>query len=116
RGPSRLLRILTSEAAFLIWKIRNERRIKNKDDPEKHAVETEITNRFRSTIERRFRVDVNMTSKKSYKGKALKWKTMAQTWELVLYRSHGEPRPLSWCAGPELLVGIWPPRPRGRER
>ncbi|EJD38137.1 hypothetical protein AURDEDRAFT_28217, partial [Auricularia subglabra TFB-10046 SS5] len=83
-GPSRLFRILTSEAAFLIWKIRNERRIQNKDDPEKHVSETEIINRFRSTIERRFRVDVNMTNRKRYKSKALKWKTMAQTWERVL--------------------------------
>ncbi|EJD43436.1 hypothetical protein AURDEDRAFT_24457, partial [Auricularia subglabra TFB-10046 SS5] len=82
-GPSRLFRILVSEAAFLIWKIRNERRIKNQDDPEKHTSEPEIVNRFRATIERRFRIDVNMTSRKRYKAKALKWRNVAQTWERV---------------------------------
>ncbi|EJD51680.1 hypothetical protein AURDEDRAFT_24428, partial [Auricularia subglabra TFB-10046 SS5] len=78
RGPSRLFRILVSEAAFLIWKFRNERRIKHSDNPELHAAESEIRNRLRSTIERRFRTDINMTSKR-YKSKALKWKTVTQT-------------------------------------
>ncbi|EJD32435.1 hypothetical protein AURDEDRAFT_77673, partial [Auricularia subglabra TFB-10046 SS5] len=57
KGASRLFRILVSEAAFLIWKLRNERRIQNQDDPEKHAFEQEIVNRWRAQIEKRLRID-----------------------------------------------------------
>ena len=62
-GESRLFRILTSESAFLIWKIRNERRIQNQDDPEKHAIEQEIIARWRAQIEKRLRIDAQMTSR-----------------------------------------------------
>ncbi|EJD36788.1 hypothetical protein AURDEDRAFT_73872 [Auricularia subglabra TFB-10046 SS5] len=115
-GASRLFRILISEAIFLIWKIRNERRIQNKDDPELHAAGDEIVRRWRATIERKFRLELNLTSRKRYKGRALKWKSVLLTWGPIIHKQANEPTPDKWWAGPEVLVSIWPPRPRGRER
>ncbi|EJD55607.1 hypothetical protein AURDEDRAFT_26456, partial [Auricularia subglabra TFB-10046 SS5] len=83
RGASRLLRILVSEAVFLIWKIRNERRIQNQDDPEKHSAEDEITGRWRAAIERRLKLDMNLASRKKFKSRALKWKIVLSTWAPV---------------------------------
>ncbi|KAH7868334.1 uncharacterized protein C8R40DRAFT_1156802, partial [Lentinula edodes] len=59
-GKSRLFRILISESAYLIWKIRNERVINEKPP----ITKTQIRNRWRWTIENRLRMDCLLTSKK----------------------------------------------------
>jgi hypothetical protein len=53
QGKNRLYRILMSESAFLIWKLRCERRITKEDNPEKFHSETEIHNRWVATINSR---------------------------------------------------------------
>ncbi|EJD53445.1 hypothetical protein AURDEDRAFT_54731, partial [Auricularia subglabra TFB-10046 SS5] len=116
RGAARLFRILVSEAAFLIWKLRNERRIQNQDDDRQWPIDQEIIGRWRASIERRLWIDAHWTNTRKYKRKALDWRLMKSTWEKVLHRPHGEAAPKDWWAGPEFLVSIWPPRPRGRER
>ncbi|KZV84353.1 hypothetical protein EXIGLDRAFT_624316 [Exidia glandulosa HHB12029] len=114
-GATRLLRILISEAAYLIWKIRNERRIKFGDDPEQEHTEEEIIRRFKAAINKRLRMDMITTSKRKFKQRALPLRLMRATWEDILLWPDGG-MPDKWWARPELLVSIWPPRPRGRER
>ncbi|EJD37978.1 hypothetical protein AURDEDRAFT_21821, partial [Auricularia subglabra TFB-10046 SS5] len=116
RGPSRLYRILISESAFLIWKLRNERRIQKGDDPLDQHTEQEIRGRWRANMEKRFRIDVNWTNARRFKRKALRPDLLKETWGRVIRTSNGMAAPMNWWAGPELLVSIWPTRPRGRER
>ncbi|EJD45437.1 hypothetical protein AURDEDRAFT_22599, partial [Auricularia subglabra TFB-10046 SS5] len=80
RGASRLYRILVSEAAFLIWKIRNERRIQRQDETEAFHSETEIVTRWRATIEKRLRIDAYWANARKYKRKALEWGLLKDTW------------------------------------
>ena len=52
KKDSRLLTILLTESAYLIWKLRNERRIRGKE----HNA-SEIMNRWYATIDRRITLD-----------------------------------------------------------
>ncbi|KAJ3846661.1 hypothetical protein EV368DRAFT_52472, partial [Lentinula lateritia] len=66
-GTSRLFRILISESAYLIWKLRCERVI-----GEKTINITQITNQWRWSIESRLNLDCLLTSKKFSAGKVSK--------------------------------------------
>ncbi|KZV96681.1 hypothetical protein EXIGLDRAFT_608872 [Exidia glandulosa HHB12029] len=114
-GPTRLLKIIISEAAFLIWKIRCERVIQHGNDVEKAPAEPEIINRFRAAIQKRLKIDTMLTSRRKFKQRAVPIKTLRETWEQVLFQPH-QGAPERWWTRPELLVSMWPPRPRGRER
>lgn len=46
-GESRLYRILISESAYLIWKLRNERVINEKDPPSKKEIKTDGTKHWK---------------------------------------------------------------------
>ncbi|KAJ3810805.1 hypothetical protein F5876DRAFT_41036 [Lentinula aff. lateritia] len=77
-GKSRLLRILISESAYLIWKIRNERVISNNPP----LTETQIKNRWRWTIENRLWMDCIITSRKLQKRTSRK--VVEDTWKNVV--------------------------------
>ncbi|PBK60021.1 ribonuclease H-like protein [Armillaria solidipes] len=122
-GADRLFRILVMESAWLIWKLRNERRIQNEDDPERWHSQQEIHNRWLSMINLRLKIDCLLTSSGKYGDKAMPAKTVAATWSGILKDEEG----LSddWIKDTsdhktEVLVGIEPlrpnPRPRGRHR
>ena len=114
KGKDRLYRILISESAYLIWKLRCERRISNEDDPEKYHSETEIHNRWVATVNNRLNMDKLMTNKKKYGKKALKAGTVIQTWMGTL---HNEENLLdNWLQQSGVLVGIRARRPPGRNR
>ncbi|KAJ3753028.1 RNase H-domain-containing protein [Lentinula raphanica] len=66
-GLSRLFRIIVSESAYLIWKLRNERVIGNKDAPSR----TQILNKWDWTIQK-------------IKDKTFIQKKMKNTWQLVV--------------------------------
>ncbi|KAJ7227555.1 hypothetical protein C8J57DRAFT_1077543, partial [Mycena rebaudengoi] len=53
--------ILISESVYLIWKLGNERVIRNKNEPSSAA---EIQNRWIDTINSRLKLDCRMTNKK----------------------------------------------------
>ncbi|KAJ3715190.1 hypothetical protein C8R42DRAFT_549572, partial [Lentinula raphanica] len=78
-GLSRLFRIIVSESAYLIWKLRNERVIGNKDAPSR----TQILNKWDWTIRSRYQLDKMTMSKKS-RTKRLSKKIMKNTWQLVV--------------------------------
>jgi ribonuclease HI len=58
-GAERLYRILVSEAAYLIWKIRNEHIINQDGDP---ATEQERINKWNYHINHRLQVDVTLAN------------------------------------------------------
>ncbi|KAJ7661175.1 hypothetical protein B0H17DRAFT_953751 [Mycena rosella] len=92
-GTTRLFRILVSESAFLIWRLRCERVIQEKD----LASAREIHNRWLKTINNRLGLD-------GYGKKAIKKSLVLKTWQRVLKNERNLPKNWIWEA--EVLVGI----------
>ncbi|KZV82330.1 hypothetical protein EXIGLDRAFT_627168, partial [Exidia glandulosa HHB12029] len=80
-GLTRLMRIVIVESAFLIWKIRCERRIEHEDDTDAAPSGEEITGRWYATINARVAHDRHLTNKRRYKRKALNEDLVLETWE-----------------------------------
>lgn len=100
-GMSRMYRILISESAYLIWKIRNERVI-NGNEPLSTA---NIRNRWRWTIESRIKTDYLLTSAK-FGNRKLPKKTVRKCWEGLIGKEESDSlldNPLSTTG---VLVGI----------
>ena len=57
RGKNRLYRIIVSETAYLIWKMRNERRIRGDNTEENENADTMIYNRWKHAINKRLTID-----------------------------------------------------------
>ena len=89
-GPSRLFRILISEAAHLIWALRCRRVIEHEDDPSKHPTRREITGRWRKVINNRLSIDQARTHPRFLK-KALKPELVLQTWTGTLHNEDDLP-------------------------
>jgi hypothetical protein len=104
RGDNRLFHILVSESAHLIWKLRCERWITHNDSPVGQHTPAEIHNRWLQII----------TDKRHYGTKALRTKTVLDTWDEVLWdRTH---LPNNWIQHTGVLVSIGPRCPQGRNR
>ncbi|KAJ7872983.1 hypothetical protein B0H13DRAFT_1633645 [Mycena leptocephala] len=100
RGTTRLYRIVISESAHLIWRLKSERVINGKDPP----TESEIRNRWAHTLNMRITVDCLLTNKAKYGKKALKKSLVLRTWANVL---RDEDRlPPDWTRETGVLVGI----------
>jgi hypothetical protein len=99
-GTTRLYRILVSESAHLIWRLRNERVI-NQKDPASHR---EIHNRWLKQINNRLALDCAMTDERKYDKKAIKVSLVKRTWRKVLK----DERHLSrhWPREVGVLVGV----------
>ncbi|KAJ3816644.1 hypothetical protein F5880DRAFT_1626472 [Lentinula raphanica] len=78
-GESRLYRIIVSESAHLIWKLRNERVI-NERPPFSKA---QIERRWRTTIQGRYQIDCILTSNKFGK-RQLPSRVKSRTWGKVI--------------------------------
>ncbi|KZV91138.1 hypothetical protein EXIGLDRAFT_616034 [Exidia glandulosa HHB12029] len=113
-GLTRAMRILISESAFLIWKIRCERRIEHEDDLDLSPSIEEITGRWHAMINARISHDRHLTNRRRYRGKALDEDLVLQTWDGLL--DLPENVPANWIRHPGFLVGRGTTRPRGRER
>ncbi|KAG2740664.1 RnaseH-domain-containing protein, partial [Suillus brevipes Sb2] len=106
RGLSRLLRIIISESAYLIWILRCERVIQG----QQHDDEI-ITKRWINTLNRRLHIDRIIASKTKRSKKAI---TKVQaTWEKVVSKNKNLPK--KWVTTLEVLVGITLPRPPQHE-
>ncbi|KZV97585.1 hypothetical protein EXIGLDRAFT_584680, partial [Exidia glandulosa HHB12029] len=79
-GLTRAMRIIISESAFLIWKIRCERRIEHEDDTDLSPSTDEITGRWRAVINARISHDRHLTNRRRYRGKALDEDLVLETW------------------------------------
>ncbi|KAJ7762258.1 hypothetical protein B0H16DRAFT_1661894 [Mycena metata] len=108
RWDTRLYRILVTESAYLIWKLRGERIIQNGG---KAPTEMEIHNRWVKTMNVRLQLDCSMTHPR-YERKALPAATVLKTCKGIL---DGEAQ-LSddWTGVSGVLVGIEPMRQQER--
>ncbi|KAJ7078803.1 hypothetical protein C8R44DRAFT_654405, partial [Mycena epipterygia] len=101
RGTQRLYRILISESAYLIWKLRNDRVISRDGAP---ATEEEVINKWKFAINQRLQVDVTLANRPA-KGKrpALAPKLVIETWSGTLDDERS--LPAEWLREPRVLVG-----------
>jgi ribonuclease HI len=101
RGSQRLYRILISESAYLIWKLRNDRVISRDGEP---AAEDEIMNKWKFAINQRLQVDKLMANR-PIKGKcpALAPQLVLETWSNTLDEESS--LPANWLWEPRVLVG-----------
>ncbi|EJD44641.1 hypothetical protein AURDEDRAFT_65124, partial [Auricularia subglabra TFB-10046 SS5] len=101
---SRAFRIIISESAFLIWKIRCKKRIKHADTPEWHLSDDEVEERWVRVMRGRRAQDMVLTNKRVFKKRALAESLANRTWEDHLdNRNLGTGR--DWNK-PGVLVGI----------
>ncbi|EKM50883.1 uncharacterized protein PHACADRAFT_104000, partial [Phanerochaete carnosa HHB-10118-sp] len=103
-GASRLYRILLSETAYLIWKLRCERRIEH--DDQKAFTENELRKRWSSMLQRRHDMDCAMTNDR-FGRKALDNTAATNTWERIT-RGRAD-RADKWLMDSGVLVGSRPP-------
>jgi ribonuclease HI len=83
-GTTRLYKILITESAHLIWKLRNERVIQQTGS----APLAKIQNRWLKTINTRLAIDCAMTDKFKYEKKALSISFVKRTWKKTLKDEH----------------------------
>ncbi|KAJ7590020.1 hypothetical protein C8J56DRAFT_1139730 [Mycena floridula] len=103
-GASRLFRILISEAAHLIWKLRNERTIPDEEGRTQPAASVkEIENRFTSAMNARLAKDRALTNRLRYGKRALSKSSVLSTWNGVLERNTDLPP--DWTEEDGVLVG-----------
>ena len=97
-----LYRIIVSETAYLIWKTRNERRIRDGDNVVQPAATT--IKRWMNTINKRLTIDRFLTDKKIFEKRALCKKLVRATWTGCL--TNEEALPPYWPSSKGVLVGI----------
>ena len=98
-GANHLWRILVSESAHLIWKLRCKRVKRNENTP---FTEEEIRNRWYKMLDIRLEIDCYMT-KPSYDKKGMKTKIVTQMWTGTLEKEDCLPR--NWTGISRVLVG-----------
>jgi len=99
-GQTRLLRILISESAHLIWRLRCEHVIRNNGV---QASAQEIWNQWQGALNMRLDLDCRMTDK-CCKKDAISKSVMLETWKGLL--SDEKNLPTDWTRETGLLVGI----------
>jgi len=110
-GKNRLYRILVSETVFLIWKLRNERRIRDEDSQEHRNITIETTSRWTNAINKRLTTDRHLTNVTRFGKRALNEKLIKRTWKGCL--KDEEFLPDNWHRNRGVLVGISKAPPPG---
>ncbi|KAH8071051.1 hypothetical protein BXZ70DRAFT_1003067 [Cristinia sonorae] len=110
-GRGRLYRILMSEAAKLIWNLRNERVIQ-KDG--RSFSQQEVYNRWKRSIINRLQLDCRSSNSQRYGKKAISVKSVKNTWSKVIEKY--DDLPTDWVQKGGVLVGIEPSKQRWRRR
>lgn len=110
-GANRLFRIIVSEAAHLIWKLRCERTIQRTNTPEDWHSTQEIEQRWRNAINKRLQLDKIMCDK-HYGKRVLSHHRVIATWRATLANESSLPE--NWLFTPGVLVGIGVRERRGR--
>jgi ribonuclease HI len=99
-GTSRLYRIVIAESAHLIWCLRNERVIQEKNP----ASAPEIHNRWRKKLNDRIRLDRLLTNKNKYGNKSIPKSLVRRTWKKIV--ENEDESQAHWMQGTGVLVGI----------
>jgi ribonuclease HI len=100
KGTTRLFRIIVSESAHLIWRLRNERVIQEKNP----ASVQEIRNRWCRAINNRLTLDCMLTNVAKYAKKSIKKSLVKGTWCKVL--KDEDYLPAEWTRETGVLVGV----------
>jgi ribonuclease HI len=100
KGTTCLFRIIVSESAHLIWRLRNERVIQEKDP----ALQQEIRNRWCKAINNRLTLDCMLTNVTMYAKKSIKKSLVKATWCKVL--KDEDYLPAEWTRETGVLVGV----------
>ncbi|KAJ7312652.1 hypothetical protein DFH08DRAFT_717439 [Mycena albidolilacea] len=101
RGTQRLYRILMSESAYLIWKLRNDRVISRDGEP---ASAEEVKNKWKSTINLRLQVDKTLANRPvTGKRPTMAPQLVLATWSDTL--DNEQSLPADWLREPRVLVG-----------
>ena len=105
-GDARLYRILMTESAQLIWKIRCQRVIGGAENPNApRETVAEIRARWVRAINDRLKIDCQLTSERRYGKKAINKGLVQKTWQGTL--KDEDSLPPNWMEGKiEVLVGI----------
>ena len=111
-GKARLLTILLTETAYLIWKLHCEHVIQHENDPDKLHMPDKITNRWLQAINTHLKMNRLHTDTLKYGKRALKKKLVLQIWSGMLHNKQDLPDNWIWTAG--VLVDSTPHYPRGR--
>ena len=99
-GTTHLFRILISESAHLIWRIRNERVIQGKPE----ASPQEVHFRWLKAINNRLKIDCVLTNGVKYGKKAIDKSLVLRTWKKTL--KNEEILPKDWTRETGVLVGV----------
>ncbi|KAJ7178149.1 ribonuclease H-like protein [Mycena filopes] len=113
-GAIRLFRILVTETAHLVWKLRCTRVIDRGGDPSRYFSEVELHNKWLFCINSRLKIDTLLTDSRTYRSRALNVKLVQNTWQGVLKDNQNLPD--IWVRQSGFLVGIPPLRPPGRNQ
>ncbi|KAJ7073790.1 hypothetical protein C8F01DRAFT_1042859 [Mycena amicta] len=111
KGTEHLLRILVSESAFIIWKLRCERLMSCGGLP--HS-KMEVHNYWVAQMNKRLKLDQLASNASCFGAQATDKRVVLQTWEGVLMDNKHLPN--DWVGQSEVLVGIGMLRPPGRNR
>ena len=116
KGANRLYTIVVSESAYLIYRLRNERKFDREDDePEKSFTITEIERRWHRTINDRLTEDRLKANTFHRTKRAINKDLVLETWNGTLENQDSLPPDwIGWKTG--VLVGTTARRPRGRNR
>ncbi|KZV98490.1 hypothetical protein EXIGLDRAFT_807784, partial [Exidia glandulosa HHB12029] len=112
-GTSRLFRIILSEAALLIWRLRCKRVMEHKDEPDWEHPPAYVESEWLRIINDRLTSDRLLTNKriyKKYKKRALKKSLVIDTWQCLIDPAS---TPDNWLTLPGVLVGKRPERRAG---
>ena len=102
-GANRLYRILVSESAHLIWRLRCNRVIETNNIKEEWPSKKEIQNKWMKIMNKRLALDQAMTNTR-YEKKAIKDEVVPHTWSGTL---HDEGHlPDNWIRNAGVLVGM----------
>ncbi|KAK0488074.1 hypothetical protein EDD18DRAFT_1034271, partial [Armillaria luteobubalina] len=91
----KFFRILVSEAAFLIWKLRCERRIVRENKPELRY-RRGVAGRWRGAMDKRLQHDRLMTGKVRFRPRVMKERIVLDTWNGLVFQQDGEKLPDNW--------------------
>ncbi|KAF9471236.1 hypothetical protein BDN70DRAFT_909401 [Pholiota conissans] len=112
-GATRLYRIIMTESAHLIWKLRCRWRIQDASNPTKLPTDNEIWNKWIDTINRRLQLECLQTNRARYGRSTISAAVVENTWWAVLLQRDNLPE--DWVKSTGVLVGIGR-RPPGRNR
>ncbi len=102
KGSTRLLKILTVEAAHLIWRLRCERVIQWEGTPDRVHSLPELRGKLWAAVNRRFLLDCSLARTRAG-NRRLKRQLILDTWRPVLVDTADLPE--DWLESPGVLVG-----------